>query len=876
MRKRFKKAMSLVLSAAMAMSLVSGVSYSPTSAAEGDDAGTEAAEAASYKAIVGFQISDSYDYREFSDLTKWQNYNADLDKTAEDAYKEWLTEQGEDVSEYPNPGIYSTGPELKRDGTLKSPEKVEICTATEIVDAKMTEDGEYTVSISGLNISTSEAERFFNMLYVGTNIPVNEANANAKLTASSVKLNGEEIAKAKDVVLPHKADVTTNYQFMIANTYAPGDKTEGCLYYGKRDDGEVLDVPEGPLDIEISFKIEGVDWSSVGTPVTVPSEEPATPAPEVTLSPKASVAPFDIYISSNVNNALSPDEGVIGKDGKAIQAGVFASKEVKAKIDAAKDSKGEPVFKADETTYFETETASATISETGAYTLTVTARGDCDDMAASGAIWLPVLINGSPCNMPTDFNLVGKEISVVATGAAAETKTYNWPSRLMQDAEKNVRLSVCNQWATKTETAMANPIKDQISIKKGDVISFTFYVIAEAPAPMPTATPSAISTKAATSYNGYLGFQTDNWTFRNEFNNEDYGLNSKYVDYKNEVGYWDAGVSPKPADDKQCARQKVAITDTTITDNNVEYTASIKGLNLQTLKGTDPKDVVSKHFKMLFISTDIPLSMQGVTMKNATLKIDGAEVQKYTVVPCKGDASDYYQFMLANAYAPSDGTKDAAYPSGNELTVLPTDSIEISYTMEGVDFDRHDVGPAKGETFSVGDFKYKVTKAAVQSGDKEPEKGAVQVVGLSKKGKKKASVSLGATTKVTSAGAIAAGATTSAVATYKITTMKKKAFAGSSKLKKFNAKKATNVKALSAGAFTNCKKLTSVVLGKKMNKIPAAAFKGCKKLSSITCNAKLKSVNKSAFKGCKKKIKIAGKSKAANKKKIKKVYKKVK
>ncbi len=570
--------------------------------------------------------------------------------------------------------------------------------------------------------------------------------------------------------------------------------------------------------------------------------------------------PFDIYVSANVNKALTPAE-TSPKDaaGKDIQAAIFASQAIKAKVDTAKDKNGTPKFDATKMEYVESNESSMTISKTGEYQLSVVARGDCDDLVTkNGAIWLPLLVNNV---MPTTFNLLGKSVIV---GEGETAKTYNWPARMFQDeADGDVRLCVCNEWAEDEPTkSLSNTITDVIPIKKGDKITFDFYVTGDAPAPIPTATPSAISTAAATSYDAYLGFQTDNWAFRNTFNDKSYGLDSKDIDYKTEVGYWDGNQT-----DGKPAKLKVTFADATMTDNTT-YTVSVKGLNLQTLKGTKDSDVVSKAFNMLFVSTTIPLSMKNVVMKNATLKIDGNVVKEYTVVPCKGDAIDYYQFMLADGYAPADKTPNAddIFPSGKLLNVLPTDSIEISYTMEGVDFDRHEVGYKKGKTFTNGDFKYKVTKTSIQSGAQEPAPGAVQVVGLSPKGKKKASLSLGAATP----------ASKGSIVSYKIAGVKAKAFQKSSKLKKFSFKKAKNVKTLGANAFANCKKLTSVELGKKMTKIPAGAFKGCKKLTKLTCNAKLKSVNKSAFKGCKKKIKIAGKSKAANKKKIKKVYKKVK
>ena len=55
---------------------------------------------------------------------------------------------------------------------------------------------------------------------------------------------------------------------------------------------------------------------------------------------------------------------------------------------------------------------------------------------------------------------------------------------------------------------------------------------------------------------------------------------------------------------------------------------------------------------------------------------------------------------------------------------------------------------------------------------------------------------------------------------------------------------------INTGAFKNCKKLKSVVIGKGITSIGTKAFSGCKALKKITIkSAKLKKVGKNAFKG---------------------------
>ena len=868
MRKGFKKALSFVLSTAMLVSLGSGLDIS-TAGAEDTTAGTttegEAAQGF-YKAMVGFQTS-GYDCRD--------GYKPDQIR-ADAAYNQWLTDNGQTVPSYNGINIYQKGnlAALKADGSLKKPEKVDLYPDAAVTDVKMTKDGEYTVSVSNLKLDdTVEAGGIFNMLYVATNIPF-EGVDNISVKASSIKVAGQEIAT--DVTLQRKGDLKAGgqYIFMVADAYASEkdmkDYTTLPFYHGTTDNSKDLKVPAGAFDVEITYSIEGVDWSKAPTKDDVPTPAPvktAEPAPEVTAPPTVDLkTSFDMYLSVNVNDALTPEDAtdhISPSKGKKVQSASWGSEEMKTKVLAAtavnkKSGETKPVFDQNESDFVVSPESSTTINKTGEYSLSVTARGNSDDLismgangkSTNGAIWFPILINGSGSVMPTDFNIVGKSITV-------GDKTYAWSGHLLQDGQGSVRVPVSNQWSDDAEAADNNPVSASIPVQKGDKITFNFYVTADAPAPAKTATPVAIA--PSTSYNAYLGFQTDDWLFRDPWNNSDTGLKSKDYDYLKQVA-WNHDGKTNPVN-------VTSITDAKMEKNGVKYNLSIKGLDVKKVSSASTK------FNMLFITTDIPLSMKGVQVKNAVLKIDGKKIKEYKVVPNKADASKYYQFMLADAYAPADGTKDAPYPSGAELKTLPTDSIEVEYTVSGVDFNSKVIGTQKGKTFTQGNFKYKVTKAVVLSGDNKVTKGAVQVVGLSKKGKKKANLSLGATAKVTSKAAIS---TAAAVMTYKVTTLKSGAFKNSAKLKSFSFKKAANVKKLPSKVFMNCKKLKKVELNKKMKKIPAAAFKGCKNLATIKCNAKLSSVNKSAFKGCKKKIKITGKSKKANKKKIKKAYKKVK
>ena len=110
----------------------------------------------------------------------------------------------------------------------------------------------------------------------------------------------------------------------------------------------------------------------------------------------------------------------------------------------------------------------------------------------------------------------------------------------------------------------------------------------------------------------------------------------------------------------------------------------------------------------------------------------------------------------------------------------------------------------------------------------------MSLVGLSKAGKKASSLSAPATAKINGYN-------------YKVTSIGKNAFKGA------NAK--------------------TISLSKNIKSIPAGAFANCKKLSTLKVKAKLTKVAKKAFKGCKKKIKVKGASKKITKANVKKLKK---
>lgn len=345
----------------------------------------------------------------------------------------------------------------------------------------------------------------------------------------------------------------------------------------------------------------------------------------------------------------------------------------------------------------------------------------------------------------------------------------------------------------------------------------------------------------------YAFYQTSTWDYRNVYK-------PLRALSKNEHSweYIQAAGSEITAD-------KSKVTDVQMTADG-QYTVSIEGIDLS----------AANSFKMLGVSTDIERKLYpDIKVTDATVKFDGKETTDapFNLIIKKDDK--YLDFMVINVYdSENKGSFGLGDANENETLVMPQKSIEISFKITGLDKPLADIAsgeyvnpetgeklggnsntdqpnqpgqpspsskPAlkKGAAFTVGNYKYKVAKAA------SSKKGAVTLTGLAKKGKSAKKLSVATTVKDKNG------------ATYTVNAIGSKAFSGA--------------------------KATSITLNKQIKKIPSSAFANCKKLSSITFKAKLSKAAKNSFKGCKKTIKVKGTAKKANKKLLKKTsYKKFK
>lgn len=165
-------------------------------------------------------------------------------------------------------------------------------------------------------------------------------------------------------------------------------------------------------------------------------------------------------------------------------------------------------------------------------------------------------------------------------------------------------------------------------------------------------------------YHAYFGVQTPTWLFRNAHDDATYGKDSGCFD---QMGFVDG----------EWVAQGGQFTDVEIAGNGT-YTVGMSGFDFS---GTFQEQAILGEeglFNLLFVSTDLP-NNDGIVISNVTLKMDGKEITTQESAFLDPDAKDVKKVLLANIW-------------NNEIPALPyyaapTDSIEITFTVSGFDYD---------------------------------------------------------------------------------------------------------------------------------------------------------------------------------------------
>lgn len=190
------------------------------------------------------------------------------------------------------------------------------------------------------------------------------------------------------------------------------------------------------------------------------------------------------------------------------------------------------------------------------------------------------------------------------------------------------------------------------SIAEGSVVT---------PEPTPEPTPIPELDKNGV-YHAYFGIQTANWSFRNKFDDATYGIQSE--EFKTISAVTD-GVSTV---------KKGTITDAEIKGNGT-YTVSLTDFDF---------DDASETLNLLFASTDIPNTGE-IKITDVRIKMDGKTVYKdFTEAFLDPDSKNFMCVMCINLW-------NADLKKGELFAYnMPTQSVEIIFTVSGFDYDNPD------------------------------------------------------------------------------------------------------------------------------------------------------------------------------------------
>lgn len=352
-------------------------------------------------------------------------------------------------------------------------------------------------------------------------------------------------------------------------------------------------------------------------------------------------------------------------------------------------------------------------------------------------------------------------------------------------------------------------------------------------------------------YNAYIAFQIDGyWVSRDEWTSSGRGLTSTQIDGTAGSGYkYNYKTQYVSNNGTKTNENQHAINGGFVEPEIVDNGDQVMEMTNFDISQFEDAGGQGGCWNMLHISTTIPVEMTGVKCTNVKVYIDGSDTPLFSIKEAKNNQEAAtkkgacYDFYIADIYKDNHktttaiATKTAAGAYVKKYQKFPTKSLKITYTLSGIDFSKAVqaityTGGNVNDTFTSGDFKYKIVTRSMSDGSK----GTVAVAGLSAAGKKKSSVKLPATVKA------------SANANYTVKKLNAKAFANAKKLKTVTLN--NSITAIPSKAFQKCVKLTSVKAASKVTKIGANAFEGCKKLKTMKLGSKVKSVGASAFAKC--------------------------
>ena len=179
---------------------------------------------------------------------------------------------------------------------------------------------------------------------------------------------------------------------------------------------------------------------------------------------------------------------------------------------------------------------------------------------------------------------------------------------------------------------------------------------------------AALLAVGASAYNGYIGFQTTPYSFRNDWTESNYG---KATDYFNKFIVW-GNNDPETFPDYE-DNFDYDITGYVLDANYTDATIDADGTYTVKAEDIDWALDGAKDFNLIFVSTDIP-NDGTVKATEAKIIVDG-EVVKTVTDPICDETNANFNISLANVWNSDIGSYGLAFP---------TKSLAIEFTIEGL------------------------------------------------------------------------------------------------------------------------------------------------------------------------------------------------
>lgn len=199
------------------------------------------------------------------------------------------------------------------------------------------------------------------------------------------------------------------------------------------------------------------------------------------------------------------------------------------------------------------------------------------------------------------------------------------------------------------------------------------------------------------SYHAYLGVQSASYTFRNAWNEPNYGQGITSDDgmvYFDQLTGWD-GATP--------LNKGGVFTDAEITGDGT-YSVSVTDFDF----GED------ETLNLLFISTDIPLEA-GITISDVKVVMDGNTKYTFDEAYLSPDEKEYVSPMCINIWNDDLGKQDGLFGY-----MMPENSIELQFTVSGTGVEA-ETTEAETEEATEAETTEEVTEAETEATEEVTE-----------------------------------------------------------------------------------------------------------------------------------------------------------